>query len=157
MNEQPWRFIYVMRNEQSQVWRDLVAALSQSNQSWAALAPVLVLAVVRLTLERNESPNPLAWYDAGQAVALLTLQATSQGLSVRQMEGFDNEKARQACGVPDKFDPIVVMAIGYVGDPEALPIEKHREAERKPRQRKSLTDFVFEEHWGQAHGSHQGR
>jgi len=147
LNEQPWRFIYVMKNEQSDVWRALMASLSQTNQTWAAAAPVLVLAVVRLTLERNESPNPLAWYDAGQAVALLSVQATSQGLSVRQMEGFDKEKARQACGVPSGFDPIVVMAIGYVGDPDALPLEKHREAERKPRQRKSLTDFVFEDRW----------
>src|SRR6187402_2697955 len=86
LNEQPWRFIYVMKNEQSDVWRALMASLSQTNQTWAAAAPVLVLAVVRLTLERNESPNPLAWYDAGQAVALLSVQATSQGLSVRQME-----------------------------------------------------------------------
>ena len=39
------------------------------------------------------------------------------------------------------------MAIGYAGDPDALALEKHREAERKPRQRKSLTDFVFEERW----------
>ena len=149
LNEQPWRFIFATKNEQSGAWRALVASLSQSNQTWAVAAPVLVLAVVRLTLERNESANPLAWYDAGQAVALLSVQATSQGLSVRQMEGFDKEKARQACGVPDGFDPIVVMAIGYVGDPNALPNEKHREAERKPRQRKSLTDFVFEDRWGQ--------
>jgi nitroreductase len=109
---------------------------------------VLVLAVVRLTLERNESPNPAAWYDAGQAVALLSIQATAQGLSVRQMEGFDPERAREACGVPAGFAPIVVMAIGYVGDPDALIVEKHRDAEKKPRQRKSLEAFVFEGKWG---------
>jgi nitroreductase len=147
-NEQPWRFVYVLRDESSEVWRALVAALAPSNQAWAAAAPVLVLAVVRLTLERNEAANALACYDAGQAVALLSIQATAQGLSVRQMEGFDPERAREACSVPAGFAPIVIMAIGYVGDPDALIHDKHRDAERKPRQRKSLEAFVFEGKWG---------
>jgi len=147
-NEQPWRFVYVLRDESSEVWRALVAALAPTNQVWAAAAPVLVLAVVRLTLERSEAANALACYDAGQAVALLSIQATAQGLSVRQMEGFDPERAREACGVPAGFAPIVIMAIGYVGDPDALIHDKHRDAERKPRQRKSLESFVFEGKWG---------
>jgi nitroreductase len=147
-NEQPWRFIVMRRDPASEAWRALVASLSSGNQAWAGAAPVLVLAVVRLTLERNESANPLAWYDAGQAVALLTIQATSQGVSVRQMEGFDRDRARQACGVPAGFEPAVVMAIGYAGDPEKLTVEKHRTAETQPRRRKSLGDFVFEEEWG---------
>ena len=147
-NEQPWRFIVVRRDPDSVAWRAMVSALIPGNQAWAAAAPVLVLAVVRLTLERNETVNPLAWYDAGQAVALLTIQATSQGLSVRQMEGFDREAAREACGVPAGFEPAVVMAIGYAGDPEKLQFEKHRAAETQPRLRKSLGDFVFDEQWG---------
>ena len=147
-NEQPWRFIVVRRDPDSDARRALVAALTPGNQAWATAAPVLVVAAVRLTLEGDESQNPLAWYDAGQAVALLTVQATSQGLSVRQMEGFDREGARLALGVPAGFDPAVVMAIGYAGDPEALTLEKHRDAERQPRRRKSIGDFVFEEVWG---------
>jgi nitroreductase len=148
LNEQPWRFVIVWREESSDVWRALVEALAPSNRAWAAAAPVLALTAVRLTLERNESPNPLAWYDAGQAVSLLTMQATAQGLSVRQMEGFDRERAREACGVPEGFDPIVVIAIGYAGDPETLAIDKHRDAERQPRRRKELEHFVFEGRWG---------
>jgi nitroreductase len=147
-NEQPWAFVVVTRDESDDVWRALLASLSRGNQAWAAAAPVLVLAVVRLTLDRSESVNPLAWYDAGHAVALLTLQATSQGLSVRQMEGFDREVARQACEVPAGFDPAVVMAVGYAGEPEALTIDKHRDAERQPRRRKPVGDFVFGNRWG---------
>ena len=81
-------------------------------------------------------------------LTMLSIQATAQGLSVRQMEGFDPERAREACGVPPGFAPIVIMAIGYVGDPDALVHDKHRDAERKPRQRKSLESFVFEGKWG---------
>lgn len=143
-NEQPWRFIVVPRSEESAAWRDLVAALHGGNQAWAPSAPVLIVGVVRMTLEKNETPNPHAWYDMGQAVGILTLQATSQGLSLRQMEGFDREKARAACGIPEGFDPIVVIAMGYAGDPESLTNERHRDAERQPRMRKSIGDFVYE-------------
>jgi nitroreductase len=149
-NEQPWRFIMVPRDAESQAWRDLVAALHASNQVWAPSAPVLIVGVVRLTLERNETPNPHAWYDMGQAVGMLTLQATAQGLSLRQMEGFDHDKAREACGIPEGFDPIVVIAMVYAGDPESLTNERHRDAERQPRKRKSISDFVYENQFGQA-------
>lgn len=147
-NEQPWRFLIVGREEAPDVWRALLATLTPKNQAWASAAPVLMLVAARLTLERNESVNPLAWYDAGQAVALLSLQATFQGLSIRQIEGFDREGARQACGVPAGFDPGVVIAVGYAGDPETLAIEHHRDAERQPRRRKPMGDFVFEGRWG---------
>jgi nitroreductase len=147
-NEQPWRFVVVTRDESSPVWRALVNGLTGANQAWATAAPVLVVAVVRLAREEKGTVNPMAWYDAGQAVSLMVVQATAQGLSVRQMAGFSHETIRQACGIPEGFDPAVIVAIGYAGDPEALPLEKHREAERQPRRRKPLTDIVFENNWG---------
>jgi len=149
-NEQPWRFLVADRDRAPGLYQALLASLTARNQAWAAAAPVLVLAAVRLTIERNETVNPSAWYDAGQAVAFLTLQATAQGLSVRQMEGFDHDRARTDCGLPAGFDPAVVIAIGYIGDPEDLTMERHREAERQPRGRRPLGDFVFEGRWGEA-------
>lgn len=150
-NEQPWRFLVVTRDESSATWQALIASLTGSNQSWAAAAPVLVVTAVRLTPEDKgkELVNPLAWYDAGQAVALLVVQATAQDLSVRQMAGFRPDAVRQACGIPEGFDPAVIIAIGYAGTPDALALDKHRESERQPRRRKSLGDFVFGERWGE--------
>jgi nitroreductase len=148
-NEQPWRFIVITRDKTSAVWGALVEALSRGNQAWAPSAPVLLVGAVRLTLERNEAPNPHAWYDMGQAVGILTLQATAHGLSLRQMEGFDHEKAREACGIPAGFEPVVVIAAGYAGDPDSLSLERHRDAEKQPRKRKSLSDFVYQNTWGE--------
>ena len=142
-NEQPWRFLVVEREQSAVAWRALMHTLTPRNQSWAAAAPVLVLAAVKNTYERGGAVNQMAWYDAGQAVAFLSLQATSQGLSLRQMEGFDRSTAKEALRVPEDFEPAVVMAIGYAGDPESLTHEKHREAERKPRQRRALGEIVF--------------
>ena len=95
----------------------MLAALVPKNQAWARQAPVLVLVSVRLTLERNETVNPLAWYDAGQAVALMTLQATSQSLAIRQMAGFDSEKARLGCAIPAPFELGETVFEGAWGQP----------------------------------------
>jgi nitroreductase len=148
-NEQPWRFLVADRERSPELFAGLHETLTGKNPAWAGAAPVLVLTAVRVTLERSETPNPLAYYDTGQAVALLTLQATSQQLVVRQMEGFDRERARSAARLPAPFEPAVVMAIGYLGDPDALAHEKHKDAERKPRERKAIGEFVFDGVWGQ--------
>jgi nitroreductase len=147
-NVQPWRFLVADRRRSPERFTALLGTLTGKNPAWAGAAPVLVLVAVQVTLERAESPDPLAYYDTGQAVALLTVQATSQGLSVRQMEGFDRERAREACAVPAPFEPAVVMAIGYSGDPESLVVEKHRQAEITPRNRRPISEFVFDGDWG---------
>lgn len=147
-NAQPWRFIVVARDESSASWRGLTAALTGSNPTWAASAPVLIVTTVRLRFEGRDADNPMAFYDAGQAFALLVVQATALGLSVRQMAGFRHADVRAACQIPEGFDPIVVSAVGYAGDPEGLANEKHRASEKQPRRRKSVADFVFENEWG---------
>ncbi|HXT69072.1 MAG TPA: nitroreductase family protein [Vicinamibacterales bacterium] len=146
-NEQPWRFLVLDRVAAPEQWRKLFDTLTTSNQTWAAAAPVLVLAAVRTSFEDTGTANAMSWYDAGQAVALLTIQATSQGLSIRQMEGFDRVRAREAFGIPAEFEPGVAIAIGYAGDPDVLSIDKHKVAETQPRKRRPLGDFVYEGSW----------
>ena len=113
---------------------------------------MLALVAVRLTHEGTGSVNAVAWYDTGQAVAFLTLQATSIGLSVRQFRGFDPATAREACAVPDPFEAAVVIAIGHAGDPQTLD-DRHRAAELKPRDRRSVGEFVFDATWGKEFGN----
>jgi nitroreductase len=146
-NEQPWRFIVCSRHATPDVMHKLLDSMTPRNRAWAAAVPVLVLVAIRATLERNEAPNTHAWYDTGQAVGYLTLQATSQGLSIRQMQGFDPELARVACGVPPPFDPAVLLAVGHAGTPDALTVEQHRAAETSPRERRPASEFVFEGRW----------
>ena len=151
-NEQPWRFVVVNRYRTPDAFAALLGALSSRNQTWASVAPVLVLVAVRLKHERNEMDNSHAWYDAGQAVAFLTLQATATGLSIRQMQDFEAAIARGVCHVPDPFEPAVVMAIGHAGDPEALTIPAHRDAETAPRSRRAIAASVFDGSWGTSWG-----
>ena len=83
-NEQPWRFVVVDRRRSPQGHAALLSSLTPKNQIWAQAAAVLVLVAVRLTHEHGEVVNSHAWYDAGQAVAFLSLQATGMGLATRQ-------------------------------------------------------------------------
>ena len=147
-NEQPWAFLVVDRDRTAEAYRAMLGTLTPRNQAWAAAAPILVLVAVRVSVERAESVGPAAWYDAGQAVAFLTLQATAQELSIRQMAGFDRQQARSVCGVPPPFEPAVVMAIGYAGDPGTLVVDRHRDAEVQPRERRPIADFAFDGAWG---------
>jgi len=141
-NAQPWRFIVLERETHRDVWQRMLATLTPRNQSWAAAAPLLVVIAVLTTFEQTGTPNMLAWYDAGQAVATMSLQATAQGLGLRQMEGFDRARARLELAVPEGYDIPAVIAVGYVGDPDTLPHESHRDAERQPRRRKKVEEFV---------------
>jgi nitroreductase len=151
-NEQPWRFVVADRFRTPDSFAALHASLLGSNQAWASSAPVLILVAVNLVLARTGGVNRSAWYDTGQAVGFLTLQATAIGVAIRQMEGFEHDRARAACGVPESFEPAVVMAAGYPGDPDLLAAERHRVAERQPRSRQPIEEFVFEGTWGTTMG-----
>ena len=104
LNEQPWRFVVVDRARSPETFTALLESLTPRNRAWASAAPTLVLVAVRLKHEQLEIANSHAWYDAGQAVGFLTLQATAAGLSMRQMQGFDPEIARRVCDEAEARD-----------------------------------------------------
>lgn len=147
-NEQPWAFI-VATQEDPESHSKMLSTLVQSNQAWAKPAPVLAIAVSKLTFARNGKPNRNAFYDTGAAVAYLTTEATARGLFVHQMAGFDSQKATELFSIPSGWEPIAAFVIGYPGDPDSLPDDPLRERELAPRSRKPLSEFVMSGRWGQ--------
>ncbi|WP_413171382.1 nitroreductase family protein [Anabaena azotica] len=145
-NEQPWHFI-VATVENPEEFNKLLSCLVEANQIWAKNAPVLMIAVAKLNFEKNGNPNRHALYDVGAAVCSLTIQATSLGLFVHQMGGFDATKAREVYNIPEGYEPITAIAIGYPGDPQTLP-EQYQQREFAPRQRQPQEAFVFTGNWG---------
>lgn len=146
-NEQPWSFIVVRRDDEGAFARAL-GCLTPRNALWAGRAGALVFSVARATFSRNDKPNRHAWYDVGQAVANLALQATALGLAVHQMAGFSADATREAFGVPDGWEPVSAIAVGYPGRVDDLD-ESFRESELAPRSRKPQVDFVFDGRWGE--------
>jgi nitroreductase len=146
-NEQPWAYIVATRDD-AENFAKLVSVLVPANVTWAERAPVLALAVAELAFAKTGTPNRNAQYDVGAASAWLTMEAGSRGLFVHQMAGFDADKARQVFSIPEGWQPIAAMAIGYPGDHEALP-ENLRARETAPRTRKPISSFVMTGTWGQ--------
>lgn len=147
-NEQPWAFLVATREDQESHAR-MLSTLVEFNQTWAKHAPVLAIAVSEFAFERTGKPNRNAFYDTGAAVADLTLEATSRGLFVHQMAGFDPHKPIELFEIPSGWEPIAAFVIGYPGDPESLP-DTLRQRELAPRERKPLASFVMGGHWGKA-------
>lgn len=145
-NEQPWSYLVATKDNHEE-FAKMLSVLVDFNAGWAKNAPVLALAISRMTLHNNGTPNRNAFYDTGAASALLTVEATAQGLSVHQMAGFDPLKAKQVFEIPDDCEPIAAMAVGYPGDPESLP-GKLRDREIAPRTRKPLSEIVMSGRWG---------
>jgi hypothetical protein len=59
------------------------------------------------------------------------------------MGGFDPEAARKSFEIPEDYLIGAVIALGYQGEPAALPNPQFVENEVAPRKRKSLNEFVF--------------
>lgn len=141
-NEQPWRFIYAKKQEDPDGFKALHDILLPGNQPWAEKASVLMLVIAKNTFSANGKPNAHAFYDAGQAVGTLAIQATSMGISLHQMGGFSSEKAIEHLNLNEDYSPVAAVAIGYQGDPEQLP-ENLKKRELSPRKRKSLSEIAF--------------
>jgi nitroreductase len=147
-NEQPWAFL-VATKDQPKAHGRLLGCLIDFNQSWANTAPLLIITAAHLTLERNGKPNLHAYHDVGLASAMLTMQATAEGLFVHQMAGIKIDYTRETLQLPTGWDPVTAIAIGYLGDPAVLS-EDLRKREGTDRSRKPLATFAFGGTWGEA-------
>lgn len=146
-NLQPWHFI-IGRKSDAGDYQKLFDALMEPNKDWAKLAPVLMLTVTK-THQGDGNPNYYAFHDVGLAMGNLLAQATYEGLAVHQMGGYFASKARENLNIPDGYDPVAMVAIGYQGPPNQLPenLQQVESAESSPR--KDLKEFVYKGEWGQ--------
>ncbi len=141
MNEQPWAYLYAT-SDQPELYNELLNVLNESNRVWASHAPLLILSMARKTHFRNGAVNVAAKYDVGAANAFLSMQATHMGLNVHQMGGYDRQKAIENFNIPETHEPIVIMAIGYLGGQENLS-ENLKQREVAPRERYTQEVFVM--------------
>lgn len=147
-NEQPWSFIVGARADE-EAHAAIASCLSEGNREWAGKAPVLMIAVAKLRFGRNDKPNRHAYYDVGQAVAMLSVQATDLELVLHQMAGFDRDKAREVLEIPEDHDPVTAIALGFPGDAEQLPADLQKR-EYAPRERDGFDQFVWAGKFGEA-------
>ncbi|MEV5822865.1 nitroreductase family protein [Micromonospora haikouensis] len=148
-NGQPWRFALGHRDDET--WKRILVNLPSDDQPWARHAAALLLGA-HLTAGTAASGTTVtgvardagtgAAYDLGQAVAHLTVQATALGLYVRQIAGFDHAGLAADLDLPAGVRPLVVVAVGRLGDPASLPTAL-REQEVGLRRRRPLADLLL--------------
>jgi nitroreductase len=145
-NEQPWRYIVATKDNPKEFER-LLSCLVEGNQIWAKSAPALALGIAKLNFDYNNKPNRAAIHDLGLAAGNLLFEATARGLYVHQMIGILPERACNLYDIPEGYEVMTGIAIGYVGVSNNLPDNiRERDAARRPR--KPLSEFIFSGKWG---------
>ncbi|MDX2376564.1 nitroreductase family protein [Microbacterium sp. LRZ72] len=138
-NTQPWRFIVARRG--SDAFEAVHRALRGFNKEWTGAASALIVSVAE-TVDDQGRPRNSAVYDVGQAAAHFTVQAHAEGLHTHQMGGFDAAIISEAFTLDARFVPLTVMAVGTLGDIDAVSDEL-RDRELTPRARRPLVDSLL--------------
>ena len=76
----------------------------------------------------------------------LCIQATSLGLMIHQMGGFDPERIRAEFAIPERYSPMAMATIGYQLPESAIPADM-KEREFAPRRRRALGENFYESGW----------
>ncbi|HEY9705245.1 MAG TPA: nitroreductase family protein [Allocoleopsis sp.] len=142
-NNQPWRYIVVNKNSPTR--KDLENSLMPGN-GWASSAPTLIVCFSNKKFQSSANGIPYYIYDSALSVMSLCIEAEHQGLKSHQMGGFFAGKVRKALNIPEDYDILVVIAIGYE-DKNLRITQKISEGIKnkifKPRERKELKEILF--------------
>lgn len=141
-NSQPWRFYVANKFENKNFSNQIINCLTGFNKSWANTAPILIVTVVKNTFDHNNMPNKHAWHDLGLAVGNMLNQATEIGLFMHQMAGIEHDKIARLLNLSSEYEPVTVIALGYLGKIEDLPPEIQKAENEKQRVRKQLSEIV---------------
>jgi nitroreductase len=141
MNEQPWRFIYAEKTDPKK-YAKMFSCLVDANKIWAASAPLLVITFIKTQIEKNNEINKWAMHDLGLAIGNLTTQASAMEIFIHNMGGFSKETVKELFIIPAVYEPVTMIAMGYIGHADQLP-EKLRERELNVRNRIPFDDLFI--------------
>lgn len=137
-NEQPWRYLIADDGESLEKMRSV---LTDSNRVWAGKAPVLILVLSKKVFDLDGSYNYWNMFDAGCSWGFLSLEATRRGMITHAMGGFNKNKVMEIFNIPDELSPLAVVAVGYYGKKEDLPVDlQERE---HPETRKAIDEILL--------------
>jgi nitroreductase len=151
---QPVRFVVGIRRAGAQrpgdqsggdeTFETLAALLNRGN-SYATVAGALIL----VCADEGEDENTAVYsaVDAGAAAANLAIEAVARGLVSHPMAGFDVDGARAAFAIPEGVRPLMVIAIGSLGD-YATVSPQIADRDGLPRARLPLDEVAFAGRWG---------
>lgn len=132
-NCEPWHFIAVT---------DFTKRKTLSGGNWAkflAQSPLVIVACG----DKEASPE---WYaiDVALAIENMVLTAVSLGLGTCCVGSFSEKDVKAALKIPEKFEVLVMLAVGYPSD----KINLSSKLLNIVRTRKSLSEVASEEEYG---------
>lgn len=137
-NGQPWRFSVAKRG--TELHQKVVAGLTGFNQAWAPAASALI--VVSVKRAEDGSSHKGNFYDAGLAVALMSVQAQALDLYTHQMGGILHDQLHKDLGLPENLEVALVFSVGKKDSPEKFE-GPALERELAPRTRLELSEIVL--------------
>ena len=139
---QPVRFVVGLRDDAT---FDTLAGLLRRGNAWAKSAAALIL--VCADEGEDENTSLYSGVDAGAAAANLSIEAVSRGLISHPMAGFDVDGSRAAFGIPPNVRPLMVIAVGSLGD-YGQTSGDIADRDALPRRRLPLDEIAFSHTWG---------
>lgn len=141
-NNQPWRYLWLTG---AQALASGAETLAASNRKWAERAPLLVIGYSRVEDDcAMKDGRQYHSFDLGMSAMNLMLAASVHGLAARPMAGFNPGNVREAFGLAEDEQPLVVIAIGKPGEDENH-LEDYQKLENQlPRERKSIDEIIKE-------------
>ena len=140
-NIQPWHFI-IVKDEGK---RARIAKGCRYGR-FLAESPVVIVAC-------GDKKASTHWYAVDTAIALehLVLAATALGLGTCWVGGFDQEDISEMLKLPEKFEVVALMALGY----PRKKLDLLAKILHMVRRRKKLKDIVSLETYGAIYGGHK--
>ncbi len=138
-NNQPWRFIYALRDTKD--WDTFFQLLAAGNQVWAKDASVLIVIISKTTFD-NGNHSITHSFDAGAAWVSLALQGSLDGLVIHCMQGFNYDKAKEVLQIPAVYSVEAMIAVGKQGKKEDLPY--YLQEREFPSSRKTISELTME-------------
>lgn len=136
--DEPWRYVICNKQNNQDAWEKLLCCLDESNQKWAKDTPLLIISLSAKNFRKpGKGENLWADHDTGAANYALMLQAAAMGLMAHQMGGFDRDKIVKEFNIPNDFNIMSVIAVGY----------EEENAEIKEKKRRPMEEIFFYGEW----------
>jgi nitroreductase len=137
-NGQPWRFSVAKRG--TDLHTKVVEGLTGFNQAWAPDAAALIV----VSVKRSDAGESIKgnFYDAGLAVAQMSIQAQALDLYTHQMGGILRDELHKSLGLAADLEVAVVVSVGKRDVPEKFEGEALAR-EIAPRTRLDLSEIVL--------------
>lgn len=124
-NKQDWEFVVVDENEKKErIYRNA------SKQSFILEAPVLIAGVATDPNYTMSCGIPGGIVDLAIALDHLSLKAADEGLRTCWIGAFDQEKAKEVLEIPDEYEIISLMTLGYPEEPLEKKNKRRKDVEK---------------------------